>query len=184
MIWRALLLALFALAGGAGGALAHALPGSVLALKQEGAELRLTIQFPLEDLLIAAPDLVALQEAQPDGPLPPELMEGLGGYLERQLSFSEGGAALPLKLSDARLQPAFDDHLGYFMLVVSQWEVAVPTNGVNSLLLKYDAVMHEVRNSRATVQWNAPDGTARPIAEFGFYDADGIPLDLRGAGQK
>jgi hypothetical protein len=184
MIWRAFLLALIVFAGGAGGIRAHALPGSTLTLQQEGAKVRLTVQFPLEDLVIAAPDLAALNEAKLGVALPQKLTDDLAQYLKLHLEIGQGDAPLTLTLSDARIEPSFNQHLGYFMLVVSQWDVATPTPDPASFELKYDAVMHEVRNHRATVQWLAQDGTERKIAEFGFYDAmKGIALDLRAAKQ-
>ena len=182
--WRVGWIAMAMLAGGAGGVLAHALPGSVLLLQHKGADLQLTIQFPLEDLIIAAPDLAALEDENPDDPLSQEMMDRLTSYLVRHLLVSEGGAPLPLILFDARLQSAYHDHLGHFMLVVSQWDVAMAGAEPASLMLKYDAVMHEVRNHRATVQWLAKDGEARQISEFGFFRAaDGIPLDLLTSGR-
>lgn len=186
MIWRLLrssLLAFAMLAGGAGSVQAHALPGSVLLLRQDGSELQLTIQFPLEDLIIAAPELAALEEVKADTPLSQEMADRLDRYLGRHLALTEGGISLPLTLSKAHIQPAFHDHLGHFMLVVSQWNVAGIETDPSSLVLKYDAVMHEVRNHRATVQWLSQNSGARPIAEFGYFDADkGIPLNLGATG--
>lgn len=177
--WRAGLLAFAVLFGGAGGVLAHALPGSVLLLRQQGAELHLTIQFPLEDLIIAAPDLATLKEAKPEEPLSPELTDRLARYLGHHLLLTEDGVPLSLRLSDARLQPAYDDHVGHFMLVVSQWDGANVKTDPTSIALRYDAVMHEVRNSRAIVKWLAQDAESRVIAEFGLSRAaDGILLDL------
>jgi hypothetical protein len=180
---RSSLLALVMLLGGATSVLAHALPGSVLLLRQDGAELQITIQFPLEDLVIAAPELAALEEAKADAPLPKEMTERLASYLGRHFSLTEGGTPLPLTLSDARIQPAYHDHLGHFMLVVSQWDAASTGTDPGSFVLKYDAVMHEVRNHRATVRLLSQNSDARPIAEFGFFDAGkGIPLDLSATG--
>ncbi|MGS0469176.1 hypothetical protein ACU8V3_20190 [Cobetia marina] len=54
----------------------------------------------------------------------------------------------------------------------------------DSLLLKYDAVMHEVRNHRADVYWQTPDGDTRPLAGFGFFHSThGVRLYLRKARQ-
>ena len=67
--------------------------------------------------------------------------------------------------------------------IVTQWRTASIEIEPNSLVLKYDAVMHEVRNHRATVRFLMQNRDARQIAEFGFFDAEkSIPLDLRATG--
>ena len=181
LAWRACrvgLLALCVLVSGPGAVLAHALPGSVLLLQPQEAGLQLTIQFPLEDLLIAAPELAALEEATSEGPLRLETAELFNQYTQRHLSLTEDDTTLPLTLAEVRLQSTYHEHLGHFMLVISQWDVANVTSEPSSLVLNYDAVMHEVRNHRATVQWLAQDGALRQVAEFGLSRTeDGILLD-------
>lgn len=140
--------------------------------------MQLTIQFPLEDLLIAAPELAALEEAKREGQPRPETAELFNRYIQRHLSLTEDDTTLPLTLADVRLQSTYHEHLGHFMLVVSQWNVANVTSESASLVLNYDVVMHEVRNHRATVQWLAQEGTLRQVAEFGLSrSADGVVLD-------
>ncbi len=176
--WHTGLLALSVLASGSGAVLAHALPGSVLLLQPQEAGLQLTIQFPLEDLLIAAPELAALEEEKDEEPLRPATTERLNRYIQRHLSLTENDTTLPLTLADVRLQSTYEESVGHFMLVVSQWTVANVTSKSASLVLNYDAVMHEVRNHRATVQWLARDGALRQVAEFGLSrTADGVLLD-------
>ncbi|WP_424930206.1 hypothetical protein [Amaricoccus tamworthensis] len=179
--WRPVLLALAVLVGSAGGVLAHALPGSVLLLRQQEDGLRLTIRFPLEDLVIAAPELAVLEEVTPGDPLPQEMAERFGGYLLEHMELTGADGVLPLTLAGAMVQPAYHDHLGHFLLVVSEWNVAGGAGGNAHLVLNYDAVMHEVRSHRATVQWIARDGETRPVAEFGYHGADGgVRLNLSG----
>jgi len=49
-------------------------------------------------------------------------------------------------------------------------------------LLQYDAVMHEVRNHHAAMEWLARDGEARRMAKLGFFHSThGIRLNLRKA---
>ncbi|PJE35847.1 hypothetical protein CVM52_15075 [Pseudooceanicola lipolyticus] len=185
MILRSSLFALAFLVGSIGSVLAHALPGSVLLLRQQGATLQLTVQFPVEDLIIAAPELAALEKMAADQPLPQEFAAALTRYLGRHLSVTEDGVPLTLKMTDARLQAAYHDHLGHFALLVSQWQMTGVRRDATPLVLTYDAVMHEVRNHRATVQWIEQNGDLRPISEFGYFDAaDGIPLDPRPVGQQ
>jgi hypothetical protein len=183
VFWQASCLAIALLAGGTGGALAHALPGSLLQFQQKSG-LQLTVQFPLQDLIIAAPELAALDMAKPNQPLPQDMAGLLARYLGDHLSLAQGETPLALTLTEAHLQPTDDDHLGHFILVVSQWDVANAAAKPASFTLKYDAVMHEVRNHRAIVQWLAQEGTAQFVTNFGLSRArGGISLNLPLGGQ-
>ncbi|WP_405282019.1 hypothetical protein [Cobetia sp. Ld8] len=193
--WRAALLTLAVMIGGAtlGGngmgiiqsAHAHALRGSTLIFQpQPQHTLKLTLQFPREDLLIAAPELAALGDAKPDAPLPQALTDQLGDYLSRHLALSKDGDTLPLTLTEAHLTSTYQPQLGDYLLVVTQWDVKTEEAEPDSLLLKYDAVMHEVRNHRAEVEWQTPEGDTRLMADFGFFhSAHGVRLNLQKARQ-
>ncbi|HAR06973.1 hypothetical protein [Cobetia sp.] len=198
--WRAALLTLAVMIGGttlgANGmrisgmgiiqsAHAHALPGSTLIFQQQPQHtLKLTLQFPREDLLIAAPQLAALGDANPDAPLAQALIDQLGDYLSQHLALSKDGDALPLTLTEAHLTSTYQPQLGDYLLVVTQWDVKTEEAEPDSLLLKYDAVMHEVRNHRAEVEWQTPAGDTRLMADFGFFhSAHGVRLDLSKARQ-
>ncbi len=165
------MLAVAVLAGSAGAVLAHALPGSVLLLRKQGDALELTIQFPVEDLVVAAPDLAALEALPAGQPVRQDLSAALGRYLGQHLSVTEDAAPLNLTMIDARIQSAYHDHLGHFALIVSQWRIEDVGDLSTAPTLTYDAVMHEVRNHRATVLWNGPDGGTHQISEFGYLDA-------------
>ncbi|MGB2148023.1 MAG: hypothetical protein ACPHX6_00475 [Cobetia amphilecti] len=198
--WRAALLTLAVMIGGATlgangmgisgmgiikTAHAHALPGSTLIFEQQPQHtLKLTLQFPREDLLIAAPQLAALGDAKPDAPLAQTLTDQLGDYLNQHLALSKDGDALPLTLTEAHLTSTYQPQLGDYLLVVTQWSLSYQGALPDSLLLKYDAVMHEVRNHRAEVEWQTPAGDTRLMADFGFFhSAHGVRLDLSKARQ-
>ncbi|WP_279834570.1 hypothetical protein [Cobetia amphilecti] len=198
--WRAALLTLAVMIGGATlgangmrisgmgiiqTAHAHALPGSTLIFEQQPQHtLKLTLQFPREDLLIAAPQLAALDDAKPDAPLPQTLTDQLGDYLSQHMALSKDGDTLPLTLTEAHLTSTYQPQLGDYLLVVTQWNVKTEQADPDSLLLKYDAVMHEVRNHRAEVEWQTPEGDTRLMADFGFFhSAHGVQLDLSKARQ-
>lgn len=203
--WRAALLTLAVMIGGAtlGGngmgisgfgisgmgivqtAHAHALPGSVLTFEQQPQDtLHLTLKFPREDLLIAAPELATLGEQAPGQPLPQPLVDQLGDYLSHHLALSEDGDSLPLRLNEAHLTSTYQPQLGDYVLVITEWNVTTEKAEPDSLLLKYDAVMHEVRNHRADVYWQTPDGATRPLAGFGFFHSShGVRLNLHKARQ-
>ncbi|NHH86960.1 hypothetical protein [Cobetia sp. MB87] len=191
--WRTALLVLAVIslgygASGAGGGLietahAHALPGSVLTFEQQSQEtLHLTLQFPREDLLIAAPALAALGEQAPGQSLPQPLVDQLGDYLSHHLALSEDGNSLPLRLNGAHIASTYQPQLGDYVLVITEWNVTTEKPEPDSLLLQYDAVMHEVRNHRADVYWQTPDGATRPLAGFGFFHSShGVRLNLQKA---
>jgi hypothetical protein len=198
--WRAALFTLAVMIGGTGmgangmgisgmgiieTAHAHALPGSLLTFEQQPQDtLKLTLQFPREDLIIAAPELAALAEETPDDALPQPLTDQLGSYLSHHLALIENGDTLPLRLTEAHLTSTYQPQLGDYVLVVTQWNVKTEQAEPDSLLLKYDAVMHEVRNHRAEVEWQTPDGEARRMANFGyFHSAHGVRLNLQKARQ-
>ncbi len=194
--WRTALLALAVISlghgvSGAGGGLietahAHALPGSVLTFEQQPQHtLQLTLKFPREDLLIAAPELAALGEQAPGQPLPQPLVDQLSDYLSHHLALSEDGDSLPLRLNGAHLASTYQPQLGDYVLVVTQWNLSSEGDLPDSLLLKYDAVMHEVRNHRADVYWQTSDGETRPLAGFGFFHSShGVRLNLQKAKQE
>ncbi|UTV88392.1 hypothetical protein KDX00_08050 [Cobetia amphilecti] len=165
---------------------AHALPGSTLIFQPQSQHtLKLTLQFPHEDLLIAAPQLAALGDAKPDAPLPQTLTDQLGDYLSQHMALSKDGDTLPLTLTEAHLTSTYQPQLGDYLLVVTQWNLSYEGGLPDSLLLKYDAVMHEVRNHRAEVEWQTPEGDTRLMADFGFFhSAHGVRLDLSKARQK
>lgn len=58
-------------------------------------------------------------------------------------------------------------------LVLSLTADAPATAEALSLTLTYDAVMHEVRNHRATVFWASPDRRPVMVADFGFRPTNG-----------
>ncbi|MDO6815974.1 hypothetical protein [Cobetia amphilecti] len=193
--WRAALFTLAVMIGGNAlgisgmgiiqSAHAHALPGSMLIFQQQPQHtLKLTLQFPREDLLIAAPQLATLGDAKPDAPLAQTLTDQLGDYLNQHLALSKDGDALPLTLTEAHLTSTYQPQLGDYVLVITEWNMKTEKPEPDSLLLKYDAVMHEVRNHRADVYWQTPDGDTRPLAGFGFFhSAHGVRLNLQKARQ-
>ncbi|WP_371153245.1 hypothetical protein [Jannaschia sp. 2305UL9-9] len=175
---RAILVALAMIVCGAGAALAHALPGSTLLMQRQGDALHLTITFPVEDLVIAAPDLAALEGAPVNDKLPADMAYDLKRYLADHLSLSGEGGTLPQTMRDARLRPAYEDHLGDFSVVITEWEFQAGGAGPDPLTLRYDAIMHEVRNHRAMVQWRGRNGNLRLLSVFGFPAAsDGVVFD-------
>ncbi len=178
----ALSLAFLCLFGLARPALAHALPGTTINILVNPTWLDLTISLPLHELELAMPGGTAL--AQPDGPgqLPPAQLEKLAAYFGAHLAVSlSNGTYLAAKLTDARVEPAHDDHVGTFDLLVIT--VTAPlANGAKAvpITLFYDAVMHEVRNHMAAVMVQSP-GHSAVLAGYIHFDPDlgkAAPFDL------
>ncbi len=170
----ALVLVLFLELSRAGVVFAHALPGSLLTFSQDEEGSTLTISLPLEDLALAHSAFAALQEAPLDKALPADRIERLAEYFADHVAIEHNTMDLPLTLESAVLRSARNEHVGRYTLLVLSFPVGV-SNVADAapLTLTYDAVMHEVRNHRATVFWTSPDERPVMIADFGFHPIDG-----------
>lgn len=155
MILRALCLMLLF---GAVQAAAHSLPGAMIVVQIKDSTLDLTVQVAREDLVIAAPELSGLEDLSPEEPVPAPLRATLTAYFGTHIHVTQNGKPLPLELRGVTLVPHHHDQVGDFVLVKIHWQVVAQESG--DLLFRYDAVMHEVRNHRATVIWRTADGDA------------------------
>ena len=160
---------------------AHPLPGSTLTLSIEDEQLTLSITLPIEDLVIAAPQLHPLETQALGQDLPPEVLSTVTAYFDQHLSIEHPSSALPLTLTGATLQTAQTEEAGQFTTLILSLTTPVPEalfdpGALFPLHLTYDAVMHEVRNHRATVFWTAPGAAALPLANFGFQTLGGVPI--------
>lgn len=179
MILRALcLMLLFS----AGQAVAHALPGSTIVAQIKEGTLDLTVQVARDDLVIAAPDLAWLEDLPHQEALAAPLHAAFGAYFSAHLHVMHEGEPLLLTLRDVSLVTDHHDHVGQFLVVKSHWQAATPSPG--DLLLRYDAVMHEVRNHRATVIWRTSQGDTT-LGRLAFHGpSDGILLPAAKAGHE
>lgn len=169
---RTIVFALWLLLGWTGAALAHALPGSVVILSSDEAALRVQITLALDDLVLAFPEASSLELlpiSEPD-------LAGLERYLATHLLLEKDQVPIALKLDDVRLQAAENEHVGAFVQVAFDLSGPVPAGADPfPLILTYDVVMHEVRNHRASVYWQTPDGALQGLADFGYRPIDGQP---------
>ena len=173
---RAFALALTLTFGTAGSLLAHALPGTVVTMSQDGTALSVEIAVNVEDLVIAEPLLVPLETMASGHITAPDVIETLARYFEKHMTLYQAGAQVALTLEDARLGTDQNEHVGQFALLTvtftGQTEEVTPEA---TMALQYDAVMHEVRNHRAVVIWTDNSNSARTLAEFGFRSVNGQP---------
>jgi len=175
---RAIVLALLFLVNSIGAAYAHALPGTVLIFSREGPQLHVTIQFALEDLIIAFPEIASLEDAPSPGALPSAELAQLRAYFSDHIALQSNSVDLALSLTHARLRSAENDHVGEFTQLVANLTVAVsPSDQVPPLLLFYDAIMHEVRSHSATVYWKDSSGDLQALTEF-RYNAARKPIPV------
>lgn len=161
---------------GVGKLYAHALPGSVLTFSQHETGLELAITFPLEDLTIAFPQLGSLKALPIGNDISGEHLSDFQGYVKKRLSLWEDNRLLPFSFQSTSLRSAYHDHLGHYKLVAVR--LMFPSVRINSsvpLALRYDVIMHEVRNHRAHVYWSDSDESTRKIAYFGFRRVNGEP---------
>lgn len=91
--------------------------------------------------------------------------------------FGRATTSFRLTLTRATLEQGQNDHVGkYVNLVV---DFVATDSPAAALTLAYDAVMHEVRNHRATVYWRKADGPPEGLADFGFQGSGSLANPVR-----
>jgi hypothetical protein len=134
--------------------LAHALPGTSLTIRADTERLGLAITMPLHELDLAMPDASGLGPDPAIGPMREAIKERIAGYLTSHLALqTASGELLDVRLTDARIERAHDDHVGAYDLLVI--DLTAPA-AVLPLTLRFDAIMHEVRSHRAAVYLQVP----------------------------
>lgn len=162
-------------------AFAHALPGSILRFEPTDTQVNLTISLPVEDLVIADPDLQPLTDVDQGDMVPDTVLSDLSDYMAQHLQVSVSDKALLMSLTQAVMDMGENDHVGQYDLLVMSM-TAHWADPLVDVALTYDGAMHEVRNHRALVYWTGDDGQSVPVAEFGYKPTDGaqrpVLLDL------
>lgn len=182
-VGRASLLALALVFSTSQNVLAHALPGTVLTLSQENDAVQLTVVVNVEDMAIAEPALAALHDLSLGPVDAAPVLHAVAGYFDQHMRLEQHSELLGFKLQSLELRTDSNDHVGEFRVIVLTFEGQ--SNELRSpLILRYDAVMHEVRNHRAAFYWQPATGDARKMAEFGYRKVDNqtAPVTLVGFG--
>ena len=179
---RACALALLVWTVSLNAALAHALPGSVLTFSQDAHTVQLQIELALEDLVVASPRFDTLVDA-PVGDLDAAALRSLNEYFEDHLKvLTAANAALSMQVESGTLSLGDDLHAGTFQLLTVLVTGQITNEEIWPIRLTYDAVMHEVRNHRASVFWQGSDANPVRLAEFGYAHGSGkspsLVLDL------
>lgn len=177
--WRAVLLASQLAFGMGSVAQAHSLPAAVLVFSQADQNLDLSITLAVHDLEIAAPQFASFSDAQVSQDLPIESIAGLTEYLSTHLLVQHEGTDLPFTISNASLGTASHEDVGtYQILTIALTSTVGSDADVFPLTIRYDAVMHEVRNHRAQVYWTEPNQDHVRLTEFGFQPTDGTQKNV------
>jgi hypothetical protein len=166
------------------GALAHPLPGSTLTFSRVEANVEVTLTIPVPELIAAQPSLNGLGKAAKNADLPAALQNELDAYLRQYLTVTPADQSpLILQLFKAHVQDAqHEDACHYGLLVVHMSAPLQASKDLFPATLTYDAVLHEVRNHRATVWYAQPDGTPLLLGKIRFDAALGgtRPLVMSG----
>jgi hypothetical protein len=173
--WRAVLLASQLAFGVGSAAQAHSLPAAVLVFSQAEQKLELSITLAVHDLEIAAPQFASFSDAPVPYDLPADSIILLAEYLGNHLLVQHEGTDLQLTVSNASLSVGSHEDVGTYKTLVIGLTSTVDSNAdIFPLTIRYDAVMHEVRNHRAQVYWVEPNQEHVRLTEIGFQTTDGM----------
>ena len=167
---------------------AHALPGSQLVFSHSNNQLQLSISVPVDDLIVAAPELSELNSAIEDptiegSSLSTSLALKISTYFAKHLQLQSEPSmsgndnseweAMSLTMENITLQTAHNEDVGHYQLLVMNLSADLPRPKLGPMQLRYDAVMHEVRTHRASAYWSSADNTLTRLAKFGYRLIDG-----------
>lgn len=176
------MLLVLVMASAANTSIAHSLPDSVLSFSPVKGQLSLIISVPVTELVIAAPELEPLTLESDTQELPQAITRLISNYFADHIDLIQASDTLTIELAQATINNAHNEHVGdynvldayFFVMHQQDTKLSLP------LTLRYDAVMHEIRNHRAAVFWSEPDQQAKAIARFGLKLVDGQqrPVEL------
>jgi hypothetical protein len=134
---------------------AHALPGAsiTVAVGQGGVDMRITLA--VHDLALAVPEAGLEADGLSAGQIG-QLMAYFSAHV--RLKVADGA---PLRLADMTfgLDIAANDDVGEYQVLLVDVQFDWPTDAAPDMLqLDYDAVIHMVRNHKASIEMRQPDG--------------------------
>jgi hypothetical protein len=163
-------------------ALSHPLPGSTLTFARGDENVELTLTIPVPELIVAQLALVGIGEVAKNSDFPVPLQSQLFKCLFAHMTVTPvDHSALNLQLLKAQVQDAHYGHVGHYNLLFVH--LSAPLRSEKNLFpatLTYDAVLHEVRNHRATVWFAEPDKNPVLLGKIWFDAVSGRarPLQL------
>jgi hypothetical protein len=154
-------------------AVAHPLPGSTVTLAQKAGSVAVTLTIPVPELIAARPTLAALGDVPKGVSLPAPQQQDLAAYLREHIALTPADQPeLDLQLISVQVQNAQNADVDHYDLLIV--ELSAPLQADQRLFpatLIYDAVLHEVRNHRATVWLAQPGKAALPLGKIIRFDA-------------
>lgn len=134
------------------------MPDTQIIVERRPATVTLTIRASLEDL-----GLVMANAPDTDAVLTPAEEAALRAYFQEHTRIdTTGGTELPVEIEGLRLIEGHHADVGVFEKVLVTAKAPVPAG--EALVLRYDAILHEVANHRALVY--GVDGTRLGILRF------------------
>ncbi|MGL4489158.1 MAG: hypothetical protein ACRCU5_06925, partial [Rhizobiaceae bacterium] len=165
-------------------AFAHPLPGSKLTLTRAAENVEVTLAIPVPELIVARPSLNGLGGVAKNADLPAALHEDLAAYLQQRVALTLADQSpLNLQLLKAKVENAQHHDVGHYDLLVVQMSAPMQSNrSLFRATLTYYAVLHEVRNHRATVWLIGANKKPALLGKIGFDARVGLarPLVLLG----
>ena len=159
---------------------AHALPGSELVFKEVSSKPGITLSFPLEDFLIAAPHLSFVANLSSLTALSDGETARLTDYFSKHLVIARKKQRVRYSLQSINVSDAFNEHVGDYKRVTVRFTLSsehVLDDRFFPLELQFDAIMHEIRSHRTTVFFEpSKRGKKLKLAQFVYQEKDGTPL--------
>ncbi|AXT40052.1 hypothetical protein D1814_15855 [Alteromonas sp. BL110] len=161
---------------------AHSLPGSELVFKNIGPKASLSLSFPLEELIIAAPELDFIEHASSLADLTNREKSQLNQYFRHHIQLKPSNAKsqyafLSPSLHSLVLTEAFNEHVGNYKRVEAQFSLGIETlqHDFFPLALRYDAIMHEIRSHRVAVFFESAKNRKTKLTDFIYREVNGEP---------
>lgn len=155
-------------------AMAHALPGTTITLTPGQTALGVVVEIPLHELALAFP------QGRLDGitVLSPQQKDLLLMYLREHMAFTpRGAAALPIAAANMELREATHENIGNYQVL--DVTMSLPVRAQTDLFplqLRFDGVIHKVRNHDADVFLALPSGEKRLVGEIAYsYTSKDVP---------
>jgi hypothetical protein len=144
---------------------AHALPGTAIVLSVARGRLILQVQIALHDLALVLPEAAMGPQGVTDAP-----SGELTTYLRAHVRLTTAdGIALAWGGATCQTGRAFDNHVGEYAVLQAELQFAMPQDvAVDALQLHYDAVIHKVRNHKASVVFARVDGGVVPLGSIAY----------------
>lgn len=161
---------------------AHSLPGSELVFKDRDPKAALSLSFPLEEFIIAAPELDFMERASNNDDLTSEEKSQLNQYFSQHIQLKPVNdqskhAFLSPSLHSLTVTEAFNEHVGNYKRVKVQFSLDTGRlqRDLFPLALRYDAIMHEIRSHRVAVFFESAQSGKTKLTDFVYSEVNGNP---------